>query len=253
MSSYPFQLLIKLLTEFFGTFIFAIAVCFARQTLINTSVDASGNNLGFNIYLLYFLVWMAYTFAFEVSGAHFNAALTVLSMIRSGKRLPWYEGPLYIVVQFFGMIAGICMDWWYLRDPSSLRLYYFTKTKDNWIAEAVGMEIAAGAIFALVWLTQTDKITAVSPNKLWRSAAIGFTYVSTLYWSIDRTGGSNNPTYGLLQTFIGLWKTGYSIEMQYTWLYVVCPFVGAFLAWPFHEFIFKPAHKVSIDVEANKV
>ena len=96
-----------------------------------------------------------------------------------------------------------------------LRLYYRTKTQDYWIAEGVGMEIAAGAIFALVWLTQTDKVSTVSPNKLWRSAAIGFTYVSTLYWSIDRTGGSNNPTYGLLQTFIGLWKTGQSIEMQH--------------------------------------
>lgn len=151
------------------------------------------------------------------------------------------------------MMAGICLDWWYLRTPSQLRLYYNTATQDYWIAEGVGMEVAAGAIFALVWLTRTDKAWAVSGNKLWQTAIIGFVYVSTLYWSVDRTGGSNDPSYGLLQTFIALWHTGMSIEMKNTWLYVICPFVGAFLTFPFYEFIFKPAHKTSVDSESNKV
>ena len=151
------------------------------------------------------------------------------------------------------MMAGICLNWWYLRTSSNLRLYLNPKDNHYWIAEAVGMDIAAAAIFALVWLTQTDKVTAISPNKLWQIIAIAITYTSCLYWSLDRTGGSLNPTYGLLQTFIGLWKTGESIEMKYTWLYVICPFVGTFLAWPFYELIFKPAHRVAVGVNVNKV
>lgn len=114
--------------------------------------------MNYNIYLAYFLVWMVVTFGYKVSGAHYNSALTVLSMIRRDHRIVWYQGLLYIVAQFFGMMAGICLDWWYLRTPSQLRLYYNTATQDYWIAEGFGMEVAAGAIFALVWLTQTDKV-----------------------------------------------------------------------------------------------
>lgn len=252
MASEALNTLIKVLTEFFGSFLFSIVLMYARETLINTTTDTKSQLMSYNIYLLYFTMMMAYVFAYRVTGAHFNAAISTLALVRLNGRIKWYEFLLYLPAQIFGMMAGICLNWWYLRTSSSLRLYYNTKTQDYWIAEGVGMEIAAGAIFALVWLTQTDKETAVSKNKLWQALAIGMTYASTIYWSISRTGGNNNPTYGLLQTFIGLWKTGYSIEMQYTWLYVVCPYVGAFLAWPFYEFIFRPAHKVPVGVADNQ-
>jgi glycerol uptake facilitator-like aquaporin len=247
------KLLIKVLTEFFGSFIFSIVLMYARETLLKTSTDQSGVLQTYNIYLLYFLMTLAYVFAYRITGAHFNAAITTLAMLRRHERIKWYEGLLYIPAQMIGMMAGICLNWWYLRTSSGLYLYYNRKTKDYWIAEGVGMDIAAGAIFAIVWLTQTDRVTAISQNKLWQAIAIAFTYTSAIYWSIDRTGGSLNPTYGLLQTFIGMWRTGMSIEMQYTWLYVVCPYVGAFLAWPFYEFIFRPAHEVQIGSESNKI
>jgi hypothetical protein len=47
------------------------------------------------------------------------------------KNLEYDESERPIVAQFFGMMAGICLDWWYLRTPSSLRLYYHLKTKEH--------------------------------------------------------------------------------------------------------------------------
>uniref|UniRef100_A0A7S3N7N5 Aquaporin-like protein n=1 Tax=Euplotes harpa TaxID=151035 RepID=A0A7S3N7N5_9SPIT len=225
----------------------------ARMTWIN-NLSLSTAYYNFNFYLLIFTVWLAYAFAYRVSLAHLNPAITIVHMCRTDGNFNWIQGILYILIQPFGFGLGICAAWWFLRSAGSIHIYTETATNDDWYAESVGMEVAAGFIFALVHLLQTNPVTAISPNKLWQTAVIGMTYTTTLYWSFDRTGGSNNPAYGLSQTFIDLWDDGQKEAMRYTWIYCICPVVGALMAWPLYQIIYCKAHETAVSSDAvNKI
>lgn len=133
-----------------------------------------------------------------------------------------------------------------MRFAGELQIYSEPKNGERWYVEAVGQECFAGFIFAIIHLLQTNIVTAVSANMLWQTALIAFTWVATVYWSYNVAGGSNNPAYGLTQPFVDLIDDGEDDAMRYTWIYVVCPIVGAFVAWVIYEAIYKKAHEAPI-------
>lgn len=239
-------LLLQLAHEFLGCMFLGAFLNVTWQTFALANV--------IDMLVLAFLVWLAYAFAYRVSGGHLNPAITVVNMCRLDGTFNWVQGLAYIPIQFLGHCAGIFFAWWVMRAPGELKIYKDATTNEYWYAEAVGQEVAAGFIFALIHLLQTNATTAISHNQLFQSALIAFTFAALYYWSHLRTGGSNNPAFGLANCLLDVFDDGDDDSMKFAWIYVVCPVVGALLAWPLYQFVYVKAHEQPVVQEArNKV
>lgn len=233
-------LLLQLAHEFIGCTLLGCFMVIAWQTFQGGPLGATDS---YNMYLAFFLAWLAYAFAYRVSGGHLNSAVTLAHMCRLDGEFNWLQGFAYIPIQVLGHMFGITISWWFIRRVSVLNIYMDPATGEYWYLEAFWMEFVASFMFVLVHLMQTNPLTAISHNYLFQSAIIAFTYVSTYYWSFARTGGSNNPSFGFANNLLSLFDRGDRESMEFFWIYIVPTFFGAILSFLLYSFIYLKAHQ----------
>jgi glycerol uptake facilitator-like aquaporin len=235
--------------EFIGCVLLGYFINIAKYSYMTLT----GSTNPMLIFLNLFLVWLPYAFAYRVSGGHLNPAITIVNMLRMDGNFNWKYGLAYIPVQILGHMGGIFLGWWYFRSAGELQIYKEVLTDEDWYLEAFSMEVFAGLIFALIFLLQSNHMTAASPSMLWQTLIISFTWVATYFWSYRRTGGSNNPAYGIAQTVVDAFDDGNKHSITYIWLYIICPIIGALIAWALYQFVYVKAHEQPVVTAVNKI
>jgi len=231
------KIIYKLFFEFFGCVMLG---CFLNYSRMDSK------NSGINVFHLPLLCWLPYAFAWKVSGGHLNPAVTLANMLRMDGEFKVIEGLLYMPVQFLGMWGGIMFAWWQNRDAGRLVIFDY-QASNPWYEEAMAMELVCSFVFVLVHLLQQRESTAMSENAAFQTLTVGSFYGAIVYISAYRTGGSLNPAYGLAQTLADLADDGHDFAMEYTYIYVLFPLIGAIIAWALYQFIYVKAFEEPID------
>ena len=104
------------------------------------------------------------------------------------------------------------------------------------------MEVFASFVLVLLHMLLTHRVTALSRNWGLNAVVFGSFYGSLLIWTLNYHKGTSNPAYGLTQQINACWETCNYWTIKYIWIYIVCPFIGALVAWPVYEIIYKPEY-----------
>lgn len=221
--------------------------------MIFMMVFIAGNN---SSYIILLGLWVMTMFAFEISGAQFNPALTIAFIFRRDAiKMPRSLGLFYILFQILGAIAGAEIIN-YLQFGLKVLGYC-----DGWAFQSLNSEILTTAIFVFVYLIMTDVDTRYTNDKAITCFLIANSYIAARAMfggsygndasCITKNSISSNfailGTYGTLANpafAIGLWFTnlldfnGDNTDFTCLWMYPTWPFLGAILALVFYELIF---------------
>lgn len=96
-------------------------------------------------------------------------------------------------------------------------------------------------MYVLLHMIGTDYSTRLSQDDLLNSFTMAAALGAAIVWGKNVSGACYNPAVGLFINLIGLFNSGKGAELEYVWIYLAFPFVGALLSVLFHEFIFKKA------------
>lgn len=166
---------------------------------------------------LYFLISC---FA-EISGSHFNPAVTLTEMFRGS--ISWREVFSYLIAQILGAFCGVALANLMFELP-----VYSTSTKirtggSQFLAELI-------ATFGLIAVIQCG--IKFHPNKI---ALMVASYITAAYWFTSSTSFAN-PAVTLARsasnTFAG-------IMPQNVPMFIIAQFIGAFLAFVIFRWLLK--------------
>ena len=201
----------KYISEFLGTFILVFAGCGAIVT--NEFSDGTVSHSG--IALTFGLVVMALIYAFgEISGAHFNPAVTLA--FTYAKKFPLKEVPKYITAQCIGAIAGAAMIW--VLFPENEYLGTTLPQIDIWrtfIFEAL--------LTFILMLVIINVSTGSKETGIMAGIAIGGVVWFEAQFAGPITGASMNPARSIGPALV-------SGHLEHLWLYILAPILGALLA-----------------------
>ncbi len=201
----------KYIAEFIGTF--SMIFCGTGAMTINEVTGGDVTHVGIGI--TWGLIVMAMIYAFgEVSGAHFNPAVTIA--FAYAKKFSWKEVPKYIIFQILGAFAA-----------SLVLLFLFPES------ELLGSTIPKVAIWRafvlellLTFFLMVVIINVSTGSKevgMMAGLAIGSVVLLEALFAGPITNASMNPARSLAPNIV-------SGNVQGLWLYMVAPVLGALLA-----------------------
>jgi aquaporin Z len=203
----------KYLAELLGTF---ILVLIASMAIVATR----GEGVMAVVPLAFGLALLAGLYPFgEVSGGHFNPAVTLAMFIDRRASLVDLIG--YWISQVAGGLLGSLVLLWMTNQAavdSTATVYGDNGTGTAWIAEVV-----LTAIFVAVIL-QVTRSTGMSNQAF---IAIPLTLAGVHYAGIPFSGPSVNPARSIGPAFVGNGDQALS-EL---WVYLLAPLVGALAGW----------------------
>lgn len=246
-------LVLKAIVELLATawLVYAVRAFTAAGTGVTFGQPGSGLEYAGIIHVSWVAI-IPFVYAWNISGAHLNPAVTVAHILRKDSPFKWNEGLYYIIAQFLGGFVGQLLWWWYNRTTGRLEFASFVRgntEKDFYYDEGIAWELLAAFVLVLVTLVQTGPKTATSTLNVWNAVSIAGTYGIVFLFSSNWTGGSINPAYGTTYTLVDLFDTGEDDAIQFIWAYLLLPFVSAVAAWAAYQFVYLPAAEES-DEEA---
>lgn len=212
--------------EFIGTGILVFVGGLAILRADGTVVIA----FGFGLALL-----MALYAVGEVSGGHFNPAVTLAAFLDG--RINLTDGIAYWVSQVAGgALASLGILW-----ASSQEAVGLTATNPG---RGVGdgsvflIEAVLTAFFVMVVL----KVTVSADLKRGAFAAISFAFVGIYMAAVPITGASVNPARSIGPALVG-------DNAGSLWLYIVAPLVGAIIGWLIYQVTTRATVELKVDTE----
>lgn len=224
----------KYVAEFFGTFTLVFLGCGTAMLL---GCGSPGGYVAVAMAFGLVIVGMAYCVG-NVSGCHINPAVSLAVFINGGMSAGDFCG--YAVSQCAGSLFGTVM----LRvifGVSDIVDATAAEGKDwgmgantldgveNSIIAGLLVEIILTFIFVLVILGVTSK---KANHGSFGGLIIGLTLILVHLFGIGLTGTSVNPARSLFPAVFALGDA-----IKYLWVFIVGPFVGAFLAAVLHKFL----------------
>ncbi len=212
--------------EFIGTGILVFVGGLAILRGDSTAVIA----FGFGLALL-----MALYAVGEVSGGHFNPAVTLAAFLDG--RINLTDGIAYWVSQVAGGALASLGIWW----ASSQDAVGLTATNPG---PGVGdgsvflIEAVLTAVFVMVIL----KVTASADLKRGAFAAISLALVGIHMAAVPITGASVNPARSIGPALVGE-------NAGNLWLYIVAPLVGAIIGWLIYQVTTRATVELNVDTE----
>ena len=169
----------------------------------------------------------------EVSGGHFNPAVTLAAFLDG--RISLTNGISYWVAQVAGgVLAALGLAW----AGSRIQVGDVATTPAVSDGSAFLLEVVLTAFFVMVIL----KVTASSTMKNMAFGAIAFAYVGIHMAAVPLTGASVNPARSIGPAFVGE-VTGD------LWIYLVAPLVGAIIGWILYQVTTRGTVEMSVDTE----
>jgi len=199
--------------EAIGTFALVFVGCGA------VAADSLTGGLGtVGIAMAFGLVVMAMIYAVgNVSGAHFNPAVTVGFWLAGRFELRCV--PFYVLSQTLAAIAAAVVLW--LLFPAEAELGVTRPAYGHW--QAFGMEVVITFLLMFVILNVS---TGAKEKGIMAGAAIGGTVALAALFAGPFSGASMNPARSLAPALI-------SGDLTALWVYLTAPFLGAAIAFGF--------------------
>jgi len=202
-------------SEFLGTF--TLIFCGTGAMTVNEITGGSVTGVGIGITWGFIVIAMIYAFG-DISGAHFNPAVTVAFAF--AKKFSWKEVPAYIIVQCLGAIAASLLllylfpasEWLGGTQPSTAP--YFPPIK------AFVLEIILTFFLMLVIINVS---TGAKEIGIIAGLAIGGVVMLEAIFAGPMTNASMNPARSLGPALV-------SGHLENLWLYLTAPFIGAIIA-----------------------
>ena len=201
----------KYIAELIGTFTLVFCGCGA----IVTNEFSQGTVTHSGIALTFGLVVMSLIYAFgEISGAHFNPAVTIA--FTYAKKFPLKEVPKYLLAQSLGaIIAAILL---LVLFPENEFLGTTLPKIDIWRVFLFEVILTFFLMLVIINVSTGSKETGVMAG-----IAIGGVVWFEAQFAGPITGASMNPARSLGPALI-------SGHLEHLWLYILAPIVGAILA-----------------------
>jgi len=201
----------KYIGELIGTFTLVFCGCGA----IVTNEFSQGTVTHSGIALTFGLVVMSLIYAFgEISGAHFNPAVTIA--FTYAKKFPLKEVPKYILAQCIGAILAATLL--LLLFPENEFLGTTLPKIDVW--RVFLFEVILTFFLMLVIINVS---TGSKESGIMAGIAIGGVVWFEAQFAGPITGASMNPARSIGPALI-------SGHLEYLWLYILAPIIGAILA-----------------------
>ena len=200
----------RYIAELIGTFTLVFCGCGAIVTNELTGVVTHSG-----IALTFGLVVMSLIYAFgEISGAHFNPAVTIGFCY--AKKFPLKEVPKYILAQCIGAVLGALMIWVLFPENELLG----TTLPKIAIWRTFLFEVLLTFFLMMVIINVS---TGAKEIGIMAGIAIGAVVWLEAQFAGPITGASMNPARSLGPAIV-------SGNLQYLWLYLLAPTIGAILA-----------------------
>ncbi len=203
----------KLLAESIGTF----ALVFAGTGAIVIDHASSGAIGHAGIALTFGLIVLAMIYTFgDVSGAHFNPAVTIA--FAAAQRFPWREVPGYLVAQILGAIAASGL----LRGLFPTEATLGATLPAGPAMQSFVLEVVLSFFLMLVILSVS---TGAQEKGITAGIAIGAVIALEAMFAGPICGASMNPARSLAPALV-------SGHLEHLWIYLAAPMLGALLAIP---------------------
>jgi len=199
------------IAEILGTF--ALVFCGTAAMSINEVTGGAVTHVGIGITWGFIVIAMIYAFG-EISGAHFNPAVTIA--FAYAKKFPWKEVPKYIIAQLIGAVFASLVVWYLFPESETLG---GTRTILDW-HRAFVMEFLLTFFLMLVIINVS---TGSKETGILAGIAIGGVVMLEALFAGPVTNASMNPARSLAPALV----SGYWNDL---WLYIVAPIMGALVA-----------------------
>lgn len=203
----------KLFSELFGTF--ALVFAGTGAIVINHASGGAITHPGIALTFGMVVLAMIYTFG-DVSGAHFNPAVTIA--FAAAGRFPWKEVGGYIAAQILGAFFASAVLRFLFPEDHSLGS---TLPAGPWLQSGV-LEVILTLILMLVILSVS---TGAKEKGITAGVVVGAVIALEAMFAGPICGASMNPARSLAPAIV-------SGQTQSWWVYVVAPICGALLAVP---------------------
>jgi len=215
-----------LIFEMIGTFLL---------TSLYQSCAATGNYMGFLVGFFILLIFSA-----RISGSHYNPCVTLAFMLRkdTGRFNRWI-GLAYMIFQVGGGFCGALFAYYIFGAQSLLTV----DVRSSWY-QAMTQVIIGSFILVFMYLTQTETSTKLSNDPAITTGIVASSYVVAMLIGVGANVGVSPQNFAIalgiisMQTFQGTIGSG---STNWTWIYLVFPWVGALAAVFLYECIFKRA------------
>ena len=201
----------KYIAEALGTF--SLVFCGTAAMAINEITQGAVTHVGVGITWGFIVIAMIYSFG-EISGAHFNPAVTIA--FAYAKKFPWKNVPIYIFFQFIGAIAASLMVWFLFPESEYLG---GTQTILS-PAKAFVLEYLLTFFLMLVIINVSTGSKEVG---MMAGIAIGGVVMLEALFAGPMTNASMNPIRSLAPALV-------SMKFANLWLYLIAPILGAITA-----------------------
>ncbi|PHS09516.1 MAG: aquaporin [Kordia sp.] len=201
----------KYIGELIGTFTLVFCGCGA----IVTNEFSQGTVTHSGIALTFGLVVMSLIYAFgEISGAHFNPAVTIA--FTYAKKFPLKEVPKYILAQCIGAIIAAALL--LLLFPENEFLGTTLPKIDVWRVFLFEVILTFFLMMVIINVSTGSKESGIMAG-----IAIGGVVWFEAQFAGPITGASMNPARSIGPALV-------SGHLEYLWLYILAPILGAILA-----------------------
>lgn len=203
------------MAEFLGTF--ALVLVGSSSGVLNLSIT--------DVALAFGLILMAMIYALgSVSGGHFNPAVS-LGMALS-RKITWKDFMFYVVSQLLGSLFAVLLLVPFVGDMGNLattKILHDFGGRTDFLVLMLGLLIEVVATFFFVFVIL--KVTSKKENNQIAGLVIGLTLAALILFAGPFTNASINPARSILPA---LFEGGKALNEL--WIFIVGPFVGAFLA-----------------------
>jgi aquaporin NIP len=203
----------RLLAEFLGTF--GLVFAGTGAIVINGASHGAITHVGISLTFGLIVLAMIYTFG-DVSGAHLNPAVT--TAFAAARRFSWKEVPGYILAQLAGASAASGL----LRFLFPLDEKLGTTLPAGAVAQSFVLEVVLTFFLMLVILSVS---TGSKEKGITAGIAIGAIIGLEAMFAGPICGASMNPARSLAPAIV-------SGHVQFLWIYILAPVMGALLAVP---------------------
>lgn len=207
--------------ELTGTFflVYAGTATVAAASLNRTIAGTPANSLA--VALAFGLVLTALVAALgQVSGAHFNAAVTIGLAVTH--RFPWRFVPTYLAAQLVGALAGAAATWVTYGSRARSQALLGATIPGPGVGALRAVLVEALITFLLVFVVIATAGDDRVPFAV-AAPAIGFALVAAVLIGGPVTGGAVNPDRALGPMLL-------SLHLAKVWIYLVGPLLGGVVA-----------------------
>ncbi|MEM6515433.1 MAG: aquaporin [Bacteroidota bacterium] len=201
------------ISEVIGTF--AMIFCGCGAMTVDEITAGSISHVGVAITWGLIVMGMIYAFG-EISGAHFNPAVTFGFAI--SKKFPWKKVPNYIIAQAIGAFLA-CLALWFLF-PQSETLGATLPAEGFAPQRAFLLELLL-TFFLMITILNVSTGSKEIGNMA--ALAVGGIILLEAMFAGPMTKASMNPIRSLAPAVV-------SRNLQHLWLYLTAPFLGTTLA-----------------------